>query len=658
MGSLDLLLDLLKRNYRKTIVPIPSAWYFPVNDASGRHIKDDLYGHLINLIQKHILPAKESFDPDPVIYGSLLRTTTAMDFDGDGRLLPENRWGLKESGTLLRMILLLPFLKKMGVNMLYLLPVTKPSRYIMKGVAPSPYAVNDFFRLDEDLYDPMTGGYSQQKMDLQFSALVEACHKLGMRLILDFIPRTAGRDCSLILDHPDWFYWIRKSEEKNFKPPRVPGLKPVAFHEKFAKRIYASPEVKAHLSKFSYAPNHLDPEKWLQVKAKCKGMKSGSILPLIEDAFAITTVPGFSDVINDPQPIWKDVTFLRLHLDHPLAAKPYLPEKQPPYVLYDVIKASRSRFKMPNKDLWDMISGIIPFYRKRFGVDGARIDMGHALPRELEKMMIKNARAADKNSFLIAEELDNAASLKAKKAGYDSIIGTLWADEPRWEKGNIHNVFYKALPALSIPILASSEIPDSPRAMQRNGQERFLRFSAILNYFLPNSIPFINSGFELKEIQPLNLGLDSLKSRVDLLKKNDLNYGKLAFFDYTSLHWNVPNESLLQQMQEAVSLRKVLVQKDFFKSCQYLDLGKKNHSVLACYSLKGKSCLLLLINTDLYSSKVVRFKIPSKNPGRVSWSVFYNASLDDPSKFSLPIFQKRSYKIKMAAGQILVLNGV
>jgi len=64
--------------------------------------------------------------------------------------------------------------------------------------------------------------------------------------------------------------------------------------------------------------------------------------------FGVITPPGFSDWLNDPQPTWDDVTFYRLFLDHPDVAKPFVGDDQPPYVLFDVIKASRFPGSKPN----------------------------------------------------------------------------------------------------------------------------------------------------------------------------------------------------------------------------------------------------------------------------------------------------------------------
>ena len=60
------------------------------------------------------------------------------------------------------------------------------------------------------------------------------------------------------------------------------------------------------------------------------------------------------------------------------------------------------------------LSNIIPHYQQQYGIDGARIDMGHALPSELVNRIIANARINDKDFCFIAEELqeENAKVFK------------------------------------------------------------------------------------------------------------------------------------------------------------------------------------------------------------------------------------------------------
>ena len=119
--------------------------------------------------------------------------------------LIKNIYTLSELGSFVKSIALLPYLKSLGL-MFYILPLSSYSTYRPKGDLGSSYAVVNFTELDENLKDSLTG----EKMTLkeEFKAFVEAAHILGIRIMIDIIPRTNALDSSLILDHPDWFYWI------------------------------------------------------------------------------------------------------------------------------------------------------------------------------------------------------------------------------------------------------------------------------------------------------------------------------------------------------------------------------------------------------------------------------------------------------------------
>jgi hypothetical protein len=59
----------------------------------------------------------------------------------------------------------------------------------------------------------------------------------------------------------------------------------------------------------------------------------------------------------------------------------------------------------------------------------------------------------------------------------------------------------------------------------------------VLNLFLPNGVPFINSGQELYELQPMNTGLDCTNEDAFALNANDPLNGKLALFDKYAMHY-------------------------------------------------------------------------------------------------------------------------
>ena len=131
-----------------------------------------------------------------------------------------------------------------------------------------------------------------------------------------------------------------------------------------------------HLAKFRHAPDLTEPQRWRNFAARAREKPPRDLMAAIAREFGVITPPGFSDVINDGQPPWSDVTFLRMYRDHPAAAVKHLsdPDGQPPYVLFDVIKSGLFPGRRPNAALWKALAGILPHYQ-RFGVDGARIDM-------------------------------------------------------------------------------------------------------------------------------------------------------------------------------------------------------------------------------------------------------------------------------------------
>ena len=550
---------------------IPALWHRWDYDGEirrdGREIRVDPYDYLMRCIESVILPARpgrrlggkslsqmQGIEPaspgkvrDPsgprrggdwirtaTMYAMLVRTTTAWDHDGNGRLSSRR---FTESGTFLKSILLLPMLREMGVNVVYLLPVARHSDLYRKGGLGSPYAARDFVRVEPRLHDRLLGDDASD-VEREFGAFVEAAHRMGIRVMVDLATRTSARDHDWILDHPGWFYWIDRRFADRYGAPPLPGvtyLNPLAsrLHE-----VYRPQRVRDHLAKFRHAPNVTQPQRWRNFAARVRERRPRDLVAAIAREFGVITPPGFSDVINDAQPPWSDVTFLRMYRDHPAAAVKHLndPDSQPPYVLFDVIKSGLFPGRRPNSALWKALAGVLPHYQ-RFGIDGARIDMAHALPKPLERMVLDRARSADPDFCFMAEDLGTENHTKVHRAGYNLLIGPSWYLEPRAHEGSLHKFAYRVLDDLKVPALAAAETPDTPRAVTRRGGRRFVRAMAVLNGFLPRSVPFINSGMECLERQPMNLGLDSTPRHRFALRKDDPFHGKLAFFDPYVLHW-------------------------------------------------------------------------------------------------------------------------
>ncbi|HBF11765.1 maltodextrin glycosyltransferase [Thermotoga neapolitana DSM 4359] len=553
----------------------PYEFAAAVTDWVLKHSRDLDYSQPLSFLKGESSP---DWIKRSVVYGSLPRTTTSYNHKGSGYFEEDDALGFREAGTFFKMILLLPFIKSLGVDAIYLLPVSKMSDLFKKGGAPSPYSVKNPMMLDERYHDPLLESFNVEE---EFKAFVEACHILGIRVILDFIPRTASRDSDLIKEHPDWFYWIKVEELADYTPPRAEEIPFKVPDEDELEIIYGKESVKRHLKKFTLSPDRIDSEKWERIKKE-----EGNILELIVKEFGVITPPGFSDLINDPQPTWDDVTFLRLYLDHPEASKRFLEPDQPPYVLYDVIKASKFPGRVPNRELWEYLANVIPHYQKKYGIDGARLDMGHALPKELLDLIIRNVKEYDPAFVIIAEELDMNRDRAAKEAGYDVILGSSWYFAGRTEEiGKLPEIAEK----LVLPFLASVETPDTPRIATRKHASRMKKLAPFVTYFLPNAIPYVNTGQEIGEKQPMNLGLDTDPNLRKVLPPTDEFFGKLAFFDHYALHWDRPDRGVLSFIRRLLKIREEFlgfILEGTFKNLSNEDL------VLYSYEKDGKKLVI------------------------------------------------------------------
>ncbi len=538
---------------------------------------------------------------ESVVYSTMIRTSSSWDHDRTSILEESNMYGLKETGTFIKTIAILPLLRKMGVNTVYMLPISKYSLKDKKGECGSPYGVSNFYKIDENLKDPITG--DKFTVEDEFKAFVEACHILGIRIMIDIIPRTNSVDSELILEHPDWFYWIKKSEFSNYRVPYIDGLgETLSPNLGLMKSVYESEDTLRHINMFQHNPQEQDEIKWNKIVKEVNEGK-GSAVDLTEKYFDLTIAPAFSDHINDVQPPWTDVTFFRMYLDHPAATKPFLgKDNVAPYILFDSIKANLFPGNNINTVLWDTLVGIIPYYQKNFGIDGARVDMGHALPLELTRRIINEAREYDSDFSFIAEISIEDAIPEAIKSGYNMILGIGYEELPRVYEGKTKS-YYDIASKYDLPVFACCETHDTKRVTARNGGKCLNRLLTITNMFMPNGIPFINSGQEVYEIQPMNLGVDCVANDIYTLPENDPFYLKLALFDKFALHytnigrWDIPNN-----LEKVSAIREKYI-KDIIDLNNY-DPIPFDHRMCTGFSylINNQDLLLIIANLDPYNN--------------------------------------------------------
>lgn len=513
-------------------------------------------------------------------------------------------------GTFLKCIALLPLLKQYSVDIVYLLPVFKCSEKYKKGELGSPYSARDIYRIDENLHDPLLSGMTPEE---EFRAFVEVCHSMGMRVMVDFVFRTVARDSDLVYEHPDWFYWIGSKGEEKFHTPVVEtAKKSLRWNNATLKLLYTSESAKAYLDAFTQSPDKLAPEQWAGIE---KSYASGkNCFDDIVEKIGVTTVPGFSDVINDAQPPWTDVTYLRFYYDNHSEAQKYLKPGQNPYIMQDGASLNIYHGKEKNIELWDYIAGVIPFYENEYSIDGARIDMAHALPAELSTRIIREAKQCNKNFILWSEEFDPKKGRQAAQDGFSFISGFVYSDYKKVATGAFNrSILQKSLLASEIPMTAAPETADTPRTAFIQQDDALLRVILALSSFLPNSVPLLSNGIELHEIQPMNLGLDNTEEGRYVLPKTDPMYGKLCFFDRYCLHWTQDDRGVGKVLHDTLILRKrfskLLGDRDNF--CLQPELFSHHKITILCYT-DGKNVFFVLANRD--TKHGVRIKLDESLP--------------------------------------------
>lgn len=595
---------------------------------------------------------------ESVVYSTMIRTSSAWDSDRSGLLEDSNIYNMQETGSFVKMLSLLPLLKKMGVTVVYMLPISKFSLVDKKGDLGSPYGVSNFNELDPNLKESLTK--NDMTLDEEFRAFVEACHILDMRVMIDIIPRTNAVCNDLIKDYPDWFYWIKASEYNDYKVPKIKSVNNTSVPSVDLMRVvYQDKDTYRHINMFQYDPKTTDEKLWNKIKNK-KNLNAE-----IKKHFDLRIAPAFSDHINDSQPPWTDATFFRMYKDFPQETVDFLDTTdRPPYILFDTIKSNMYHGKVPNIELWEKLADIVPSYQRRFGIDGARIDMGHALPAKLLEMIMTKARKNDKDFSFIAEELQPVNAQFAYDAGYNMIISNGFVMEPRVFEGALHEFMYSSV-NLPLPVFACGETHDTPRLASRKGNEQLSKLLTVLNMFMPNGVPFINSGQEVFEKQPMNTGLDCGEHEQYSLERNDPYNGKLALFDKYQFHYTNKRRWELPDILDFIKPIRKKWLKQLTNKKSFVPIYTADHSKtfigLAYYKknkLQKDNCLLILANGDPFNQQLLKPNIEklrtlANNKEMVGKLVF--STHEDPRRFT-QFYDQNTIDLHLGAGEIKIVE--
>lgn len=454
------------------------------------------------------------------VYNAMVRHATSYQH-GSGT----EQDGWRSTGTFAKMVGLLPYLVHMGIDTIMLLPITDIGEVGKKGSLGSPYSVKNPFRLSPNLGEPAL----QMSLDDQFRVFVELCHLLNIKVILEVVLRTASIDSDLVQQQPQWFYWVDEAmvqELGGFSAPHFSKEQIKEAYTKVEQRHFVDlPEPsEEYRNLFTSIPMRVerDEQGWKGIGPKARALR----------------IPGaFADwPPDDPQPAWTDVTYLKLH-DHPRYR----------YMAYNTVRMIERTLDITQyrqSKLWNMIAGMIPHFVRSYNIDGAMIDMGHALPRDLRRRVVQEAKQTRSDLVLFEENFTLTAASAAD--GYDAVIGYLPFDAYIPEK---LKEFVQRAAENDIPIryFATPESHNTPRFSTRVSQPDAWKALQAFLRLLPKSIAFMHAGIEMGETIPVNTGLGFSSKELKKFREE-----KLPLFDDVPLPWD--NHTVPTNPTEPVSI--------------------------------------------------------------------------------------------------------
>lgn len=105
-----------------------------------------------------------------------------------------------EEGTFKAIESDLPRLKKLGIDIIWLMPIHPIGELHRKGILGSYYSVKNYLEVNPEF-----------GTEEDFRNLVKAIHEEGMYVILDWVANHTSWDNNLVTEHPEWYMKSRKN---------------------------------------------------------------------------------------------------------------------------------------------------------------------------------------------------------------------------------------------------------------------------------------------------------------------------------------------------------------------------------------------------------------------------------------------------------------
>lgn len=182
-----------------------------------------------------------------VVYKLLLLPITIMEQQSDSRYQPEQyveinlpEWAknatvyelnirqFSEEGSFRAIERELPRLKKMGIDIIWLMPVHPIGKLHRKGSLGSYYSVKDYFGINPEF-----------GTEDDFRSLVKAIHEMGLYVIIDWVANHTSWDNAIVADNPEWY---RKSRKGTFQSTRWRD------YDDIIELDYSHPELRKYMT--------------------------------------------------------------------------------------------------------------------------------------------------------------------------------------------------------------------------------------------------------------------------------------------------------------------------------------------------------------------------------------------------------------------------
>ncbi len=478
-----------------------------IMDQSASHVEYS-HGFSLSRIQENGQVARNKpreWIRSASIYRVSIEGTTTYNHKGFWKVQNQNNMGFKEKGTFLKTILILPHIKRFGINTIQLFPVMQHNQDPLGApLQTHPFGIVDFRQLEPTYHDPLLEGFTPQQ---EFLGLVEAAHRMDIRVILDIAPGIVSRYHNAISTHPNWFSWIP-----------CDCLEEVLLG-------------KGGAECFSSPPDRLDPDRWKTLLAEVH--TDCLFLNAVEESFGLTTLPLSSAGISD------------------------CPDEQmvlTPLNFFDSNNQSSEEAETPRQDLWNEIAESVSSFCRQYGIDGVSLSRLDTVPKMLRDQIIGSCRDHDPSCVCISDERELSLHPSVKEAGFDAFQGMNTDLERHLEKGACYQFAQKLLPQLSVPLVISCLHNQVLDELPKEWEHRFILFTTVLSQFLPNAIPSIHAGVELGGF------IERVRSHSSL-NQADRKEPYLPFPSFSSLIqkdlilWDNPQENFYRLLQQIGRLR-------------------------------------------------------------------------------------------------------